>query len=100
MVTPTQFLIGENSVNGAYIGVVPAADQDAGQTLTYSIVGGNTNNAFAINAATGVLSVNNSAALVYGTTPQFNLTVRATDNANPSRSGDAAVTVYLRAAVT
>ncbi len=99
VVTPTQFLMGENSVNGAYIGLVPATDQDVGQTLTYSIVGGNTNNAFAINAATGVLSVNNSAALVYGTTPHFNLTVRVTDNGNPSQFGDAAVTVFLREAL-
>jgi len=55
-------------------------DFDAdGNAVTYSITGGNTNGAFAINTATGVISVANSAALDYETTTSFGLTVSATD---------------------
>ncbi|MGE5757896.1 MAG: cadherin repeat domain-containing protein, partial [Sideroxydans sp.] len=71
--------INENSPNGTAVGTVVASDPDAGDTLTYSITGGNTGNAFAIDSGTGAISVNNTAALDYETTPTFNLTVRATD---------------------
>ncbi len=74
------FSIAENSANGQQVGVVVASDPDAGQTLTYSIISGNTNNAFAINANTGALSVNNSAALNFEAITTFGLTVRAQDN--------------------
>ena len=74
------FSINENSVNGQQVGTVVATDPDAGQTLTYSIISGNTNNAFAINSSTGALSVNNSAALNYEAITSFGLTVRAQDN--------------------
>ncbi|HET6424899.1 MAG TPA: FG-GAP-like repeat-containing protein [Planctomycetaceae bacterium] len=96
VVKPTQFLIGENSVNNAFIGNVPASDQDAGQTKTYSIVAGNVGNAFAISASTGVLTVNNSAALDYESIPRFDLTVRVVDNGNPAAAGSAITTVFLR----
>ena len=74
------FSINENSANGSMVGIVIATDPDAGQTLTYSIISGNTNNAFAINSSTGALSVNNSVALNYETITSFGLTVRAQDN--------------------
>ncbi len=96
VVTPQNFLISENSVNGAFMGTIAATDQDAGQTRTFSIVAGNTDNAFAINPTTGVLTVNNSAALNYEAVQQFNLTVRATDNGSPAAAGTAPVIVYLR----
>ncbi|HET6424327.1 MAG TPA: cadherin domain-containing protein [Planctomycetaceae bacterium] len=96
VVVPKQFLIGENSVNNAFIGKVLATDPEAGQTLTYAITAGNVNNAFAIDAVTGTLSVNNSAALNYESVQQFDLTVQARDSANPSLAGTATVTVFLR----
>lgn len=95
VVTPMAFTIFENSINGAFIGTIAASDPDAGQSRTFAITAGNTNNAFAINPSTGVLSVNNSAALNYEAITLFNLTVTATDNGSPARSGSAAVTVNL-----
>ena len=89
------FSITENSPNGQQVGVVVASDPDAGQTLTYSIISGNTNNAFAINAGTGALSVNNTTALNYETITTFGLTVRATDNGTGSLYSQATVTVNL-----
>lgn len=88
-------VLAENSAVGTAVGQVIGADEDAGQTLTYSIVGGNAGGAFAINAATGQIVVANSAALDFETTPNFNLVVRATDNGSPQRFTEANVTVQL-----
>lgn len=96
VVAPVQFLIGENSVNRAFIGHVVATEVDPGQTTTFSIVAGNTNNAFAIHATTGVLSVKNSAALDFEKQSRFDLTVRVDDNGVPSQFGTATVTVFLQ----
>ncbi len=90
------FVLAENSVFGTAAGLVAASDSDAGQTLTYSIVGGNTNGAFAINAVTGQLSVANAAAIDFEATPVFNLIIRVTDNGNPSLASEATVTVNLQ----
>ncbi len=89
------FSLQENSAAGTIAGTVLASDADAGQTLTYAISSGNTNNAFAINPATGQLSVANFAALDFETTPIFNLTVTATDNGTPAASTEAEITVNL-----
>ena len=40
------YIVWENSPNGQQVGIVIATDPDAGQTLTYTILSGNTNNAF------------------------------------------------------
>jgi VCBS repeat-containing protein len=95
VVTAATFSINENSSSGTAVGTVTATDPDAGQTRTYSITAGNTNNAFSINAATGALTVNNSAALNFEANPTFSLTITATDNGTPVKSGSATVTVNL-----
>ncbi len=81
--TPTainvNFGLPENFPNGAVVGSVPATDPDAGDPLTWAIVGGNTAGAFVINPANGQLTVANSAALNFETTPTFNLAVRVQD---------------------
>ena len=43
------FAIDENSAYGQQLGTVTASDEDIGQTLTFSIISGNTDNAFQIN---------------------------------------------------
>ncbi len=95
VVQPKAFTIYENSNAGAFIGNIVATDLDAGQTRTFAITGGNVNGAFVIDPNSGVLSVGNSAALDFETTPVFNLTVTATDNGVPAMSGSAIVTVNL-----
>ncbi len=89
------FSISENSPNGQQVGTVIATDPDAGQTLTYTILSGNTNNAFQIGSSTGVLTVNNSTALNYETTPTFTLVVKVQDNGTGSLSAQANITVNL-----
>lgn len=92
------FNVNEDSPNGTVVGTVIATDPDStapNNTLTYSITSGNTGNAFAINSATGQLTVLNSAALDFETTPTFALTVRVSDGAVPSLNDTATVTVNL-----
>jgi len=79
------FTLDENKANGTVVGTVNATDIDAGDTLAYSITTGNSDPdgdgkaAFAIEAATGKISVNDSGDLDFEKTQVFDLTVKATD---------------------
>ena len=87
VMTPGSATIPEHSAQGTVVGqVIAQAGQSDFNIASYSIVSGNTNNAFAINTLTGQLTVNNSAALAYYFVPnhQFVLTVKATDNGTPN----------------
>ena len=86
------FSVLPNPGNGTVVGTVAATDPNAGQTLTYSITGGNTNNAFYIVPATGRITVGNSWAVTAGV---FSLTVRATDNGSPVMWSEATVTINV-----
>ena len=89
--------LDENSANATAVTNVSDSftgtdfDRD-GQAITYSITAGNTGGAFAINAATGAITVATSAALDYETTPSFTLTITASDG---TLSDTAALTVTL-----
>jgi hypothetical protein len=89
------FSVNENTVNGTAVGTVVANDPNTGQTLSYSITGGNTNNAFSLNANTGVISVANSQALNYEVTTAFPLIIRVTDNGSPVLYSQATVTINI-----
>lgn len=89
------FSLNENSAGGTAVGAVTATDPDFGQTLTYSIVSGNTNGAFAIDPNTGAITVANAAALDYETTPSFNLVVQVSDSGTPSLSATTSVSISL-----
>ena len=97
--------VAENSANGTAVIDVNANDGDGGATdtsLTYSITSGNTdsdkdgNLAFAIDASTGAISVNDSGDLDFedGTTA-YTLTVRADDGGASNNTTDAIVTVNI-----
>ena len=68
--------IAENAALGEVVGSVSATDPD-GDTLSYAITAGNGAGAFAIDAATGVVSV--AAALDFETTPAYSLEVAVSD---------------------
>ncbi|MCF8379125.1 MAG: cadherin domain-containing protein, partial [Bacteroidales bacterium] len=89
------FSLDENSANGSTVGTVLATDPDNGQTLSYSIDAGNTDNAFAINATSGILTVNNAAVLNFEQTSSFTLTICVADNGSGSLSSQASVVVNL-----
>ncbi len=86
---PSRFSIPENTPYGTLVGVVTANNPN-GNPLVYTITGGNTGNAFALNHA-GQLTVANSAILNYETlaantqlTVQFELFVNIINTVNPA----------------
>src|SRR2546428_11622018 len=72
--------------------ISPLSQQDA---LPFAITGGNTGGAFAINGSTGAITVANSAALNFETTPSFSLTISATDAGTPVLSGSNTIRINL-----
>ena len=68
------FTVDETAVVGTAVGVVQALDP-AGGTVRYALTAGNAAGAFAIDAATGTLTV--AGALDRATTPAYALTVTA-----------------------
>lgn len=94
-VMAANFSLNENSAAGTVVGTAQATDPDSGQSFTFAITGGNTGGAFTINATTGQIQVNNTAALDYEENPIFSLTVQATDNGAPALSGTNTITVTL-----
>jgi Ca2+-binding RTX toxin-like protein len=70
--------LAENSANGTAVETVSASDVD-GDSPTYSITGGNTGSAFAINSTSGAITVADGNELDYETTTQYTLTVTASD---------------------
>ncbi len=86
-----EFTIAENSENGTEVGTIAASDPDE-DDITFSILSGNTSDAFELGSTTGTLTVNNSDALDYETTPSFSLTVEVSDG---SVSTSATITVHV-----
>lgn len=87
----------ENSPAGTGVTTMTATDQDAGAAgqVRWSIVAGNTGNAFAIDANTGEVRVNDASKIDFESNPTFNLTVRATDRGTPAMSGDSSLVINL-----
>lgn len=70
------FPVADNGAVGTAIGQLSASDAD-GDALTYSIIAGNTNGAFAINTSSSAISV--AKFLNYHTQSSYALTVRVSD---------------------
>ena len=71
--------VAENAATGTLVGVTAlASDPDAGDSLTYALVN-NAGGRFAINAATGVVTVANGTLLDYETATSHLIRVRAAD---------------------
>ncbi|WP_066067107.1 cadherin domain-containing protein [Neobacillus soli] len=84
--------IDENTANGTDVGTVTATDADAGSQLTYKITSGNAASAFAMDAATGKITVTDERQLDYETVKGFMLTIQVSDGAN---TADTTVTINL-----
>ena len=89
------FSLNENSANGTSVGTASSSDEDAGQTPSYAITGGNTGGAFQINSSTGEITVADTNDVDYETTPSFALTVQVTDDGSPALSDSATITINL-----
>jgi len=72
--------LDENSASEVVVGTVLASDPDEASTLMgWTIVDGNTNDAFSIDPATGLISVSNPEALDFETLESFELTITVND---------------------
>ncbi|MBC7817586.1 MAG: tandem-95 repeat protein, partial [Planctomycetaceae bacterium] len=87
------FSLPENSANGTSVGTTSASDPDVGDTKSFVILSGNTSGAFAINSATGAITVANMAALDFETTPTFTLSVQVTDGGGLTATAN--ITIHL-----
>ncbi len=72
--TSQSFSVDENAAQGTIIGTLSASDPN-GEALTFSILSGNENDAFALST-TGELSVENSDQLDFEVNPEFVLVVQ------------------------
>ncbi|MDH5193972.1 MAG: DUF4347 domain-containing protein [Nitrospira sp.] len=75
--------VAENAATGTVVGTVSGTDPDAGDTKTYSLTdtaGGR----FAINSATGQLTVADGSLLNYESAASHTVTVRVTDSGGQS----------------
>jgi hypothetical protein len=84
------FAANESDANTTSLGTVATTGDD--DSVTFSIQSGNTGNAFAINASTGVITVNDTSQLDASATPSYTLGIRATDGTTNS---DVNVTVNV-----
>ncbi len=89
------FNIQEVMESGSFVGQVVASDPDDGQSLTYSIVSGNSGELFSLHAASGELTANTGIQFSKDTTVV--LTVKVTDNASSPLSAQANVTINISA---
>ncbi len=80
LVSGGPFTLPENSAVGTVVGNIVATDPEGGP-ISYSITSGNTGTAFAISP-TGQITVANSLALDFETTPVFNLVITVSDGTN------------------
>lgn len=92
----TSLAVNENSPAGQLVGFVTATDGDATSTFSFAIVGGNANSAFALDAATGRITVQTSSALDHETQAEQVLSIRVSDGGQPPRSSTGNVTITIR----
>jgi hypothetical protein len=95
VVAATSVMLPENAQAGAAVATFSATDPQ-GYTLRYSILSGNVNGAFSIDATTGAITVTASGALNFLAISAYALVVQATNTgAGSSLSSSATVTVSL-----
>ena len=88
--------VSEGSADGTELGAVSATDDDDGTILqSWAITGGNTDNDFAIDPASGMLSVASGASLDFETKPNYTLelSVQDDDGTNTSDTAEVAITI-------
>ncbi len=89
--TSTVFPVQENCPVGTALGTVTATDANAGNVLTWQITAGNGAALFAINPATGALTVTGPIDYESASLHRLQITVR--DNATPSSATSLQITI-------
>ncbi|MCA9079731.1 MAG: tandem-95 repeat protein, partial [Planctomycetaceae bacterium] len=95
VVTPgQQFSIPENLANGTSIGSLVATDADTvGSLQSWTITGGNTGGIFALNPATGELTISDNTFLDHETVPSVTLQITVSDGVQTSVVETVVITV-------
>lgn len=88
------FSIPEGSIAGAVVGTLNASTVSS-LLVTFAIAGGNTGNAFALDACSGALTVATPSMLVFASNPIFSLVINALTNNDNSAMTVGVVTVSL-----
>ena len=93
-----QTRISENANVSDSVLQVSATDLDPGSTLTYSITGGNTQNAFTIDASTGLVSV--ARLLDRETIPFYSLSIQVLSQSSASQVAANSSTAVLNITIS
>jgi len=88
------FSLSELAANGFSLGNAVATDVDTGSTLSgWSISGGNADGVFAIDGASGEITVADNTNLDFDTTPSYTLSLTVSDGTNTSAVETVAISV-------
>ena len=88
--------VSEGSADGTELGTVAATDADAGTTFqSWTITAGNSAGDFAIDQASGVLSVASGASLDFETKPSYTLQLTVQDDDGTNTSGAVEVSISI-----
>lgn len=86
------FTVAENSANGTVVGTIVVTDPDPGDALAFAVTGGSGQGVFNVDAATGEITVADSAQLNFEASPSFTLNITVTDSGTPPLSDTAVIT--------
>lgn len=92
-VNDAAFSIAEDTANSSVVGTPVSNDVDTGDVLTFSILSGNTGNAFAISSPAGEITVNDNTALDFETTPVMTLIIQVEDGSSAADTATVTITV-------
>ena len=98
VVADQTFGVPERSPAGTTVGTIAATDPNPRQSLRFEITASNAGGAFAIDSATGRLTVADPAAVDFDANPVFSLTVKVTDVGSPLPNDFATATVRVNVA--
>lgn len=85
--------VAENASPGTVVGAATATDPDAGDSLTFALSGGNSGGTFAVDPATGTITVVNNALLDFENPITFVLSVTVTDAAGLTDTADITINI-------
>ncbi len=96
VIDSASFSIRDDAAPGSVVGTVTAQDMDVMDSLgAFAITAGNDDGAFAIDPATGVLSIALTGALDAASNPVQTLTIQVTDNGVPPLTGSGTVEIRI-----
>ncbi|HPS30660.1 MAG TPA: MBG domain-containing protein [bacterium] len=81
------FTISEFADVGTVAGIIIATDADGTlNPITYTIVSGNEDGVFTLGVDTGIITITDNSTIDYETTPQYVLTIKASDTNNETEA--------------